>query len=112
MEMIPFFLSPIPRDFIKSYNFLLLQNEMTFEVGPWQCFGTELLNQLDLLIDMVEQQQSSVISTGGINPLMATNITTIKTVTSAASVIDRIDNTIINGSNRTSHGVLPGIPGQ
>jgi hypothetical protein len=36
------------------------QEDMTFEVGPWQCFGTELLNQLDQLIDTTEREQTSI----------------------------------------------------
>ncbi|KAF7640235.1 hypothetical protein Mgra_00000063 [Meloidogyne graminicola] len=74
------------------------QNSMNFEVGPWQYFGTEVLNQFDDLIHSLDPQRQSIDSTShsSNNMLVPNKLTN-------SSEIDKLDN---GGVNRPS---LPGI---
>lgn len=70
---------------------------MTFEVGPWQYFGQELLKQLDQLIDTVEQLQQINNNSPG------TTQTVIRTVTSTAGM-DRA-----SADSRQSQGAITAL---
>uniref|UniRef100_A0A914HM24 Metal transporter CNNM2 n=1 Tax=Globodera rostochiensis TaxID=31243 RepID=A0A914HM24_GLORO len=79
------------------------QGDLTFGIGPWEYFGSELLQQLDQLI---EAGESGSPFTPATVPAGTTTVPQppIRTVTSAAGGIDRA-----SADSRQSQGAITGL---
>ncbi|KAI3419685.1 hypothetical protein GPALN_004117 [Globodera pallida] len=79
------------------------QGDLTFGIGPWEYFGSELLQQLDQLIEAAE---SGHPFTPAAVPAGTTTVPQppIRTVTSAAGGIDRA-----SADSRQSQGAITGL---